>query len=280
MGAAEILLIGCRCVVFAAALMLFGAALFRWRLMPDTPPLHGHTGMIAALIAAIALTLPARIAQMTDGWGSVADPGMIGLVLIGTGAGHGWTVQAVAVIVLAIAARRDARMVVTLAAGVILAAQALSGHAAATPGWIGVLRQANDVLHMLAAGAWLGALPLVLRLLPRIGQDNTHHLLIRYSRQGHVWVALVLVTGMIATLTTVEGIPVDWSKRYQVLLCLKIAVTAAMVGLAIRNRYILVPRFSADIRARRALTRATRGEIVLGFVAVALVAWFGMLDPA
>lgn len=101
----------------------------------------------------------------------------------------------------------------------------------------------------------------------------------RYSGEGHVWVAAVLVTGLTATLWIFDGIPLDWSVRYQSLWALKVFVTLLMVGLAIRNRYFLVPRLGAGPETLRAIAKATKAEVGLGLVAVTLVAWFGTLEP-
>lgn len=155
----------------------------------------------------------------------------------------------------------------------------MTGHAAASDGVAGLLCQANDGLHLIVAGAWLGALPYVLTLLPRLGEPETKAILIRYSGEGHLWVSIVLVTGLIATLWIFGGLPLDWSVRYQLLWTLKVAITIAMIGLAIRNRCYLVPRLGEGPEALTAIARATRAEIALGLAAVALVAWFGTLEP-
>ncbi|MFC3643592.1 CopD family protein [Aquibium oceanicum] len=132
---------------------------------------------------------------------------------------------------------------------------------------------------MMAAGAWLGALPFVIGLLSRLERLETRAVLMRYSGEGHVWVAAVLVTGLTATLWIFDGIPLDWSVRYQSLWALKVFVTLLMVGLAIRNRYFLVPRLGAGPETLRAIAKATKAEVGLGLVAVTLVAWFGTLEP-
>ena len=49
-----------------------------------------------------------------------------------------------------------------------------------------------------------------------------------------------------------------------------------MAGLAVLNRYVLVPRLPSTLPV---LCRATLAEVPLGFLAVALVAVFGLLDP-
>ena len=55
---------------------------------------------------------------------------------------------------------------ITIAAA-FLALPALVGHAGATPGLAGDLHLVSDMLHLLAAGAWLGGLPAFVFLLLR-----------------------------------------------------------------------------------------------------------------
>ncbi len=49
---------------------------------------------------------------------------------------------------------------------------ALVGHAGATPGTAGDIHLASDIVHLLAAGAWLGGLPALAMLLAAARQAN------------------------------------------------------------------------------------------------------------
>ena len=103
----------------------------------------------------------------------------------------------------------------------------------------------------------------------------------RFSIAGHGAVALVLATG-IANALLVAGSPADWliPSPYHILLPIKMTLVATMVGLAITNRYVWVPRLkSRGGAAVRAITRRTIVELVLGAAVLALVALFGLLDP-
>jgi putative copper resistance protein D len=73
-------------------------------------------------------------------------------------------------------------------------------------------------------------------------------------------------------------LPSDWSFSYQRLLSAKIAVVAAMVLIAVINRYVFVPKFARD-HSLLQLKICVITEVVLGLVVVALVAWFGTLQP-
>src|SRR5882672_4676687 len=55
-------------------------------------------------------------------------------------------------------------------AAVFIVLIALIGHAGATPGPAGEIHLASDMVHLLAAGAWLGGLPALAMLLARARQ--------------------------------------------------------------------------------------------------------------
>ena len=93
-------------------------------------------------------------------------------------------------------------------------------------------------------------------------------------------VALVVVSGIFNTALTLGRPPTDWSSPYQALLGVKIIFVAAMIALAIANRYGFVPNLTGDgAGALAAIRRGAIAEIALGAIVVSLVAVFGMLDP-
>jgi len=53
-----------------------------------------------------------------------------------------------------------------------------------------------------------------------------------------------------------------------------------MIGLAVVNRYILVPRLKARPDALGALRAISLANVGLGMIVVALVSVFALLDPA
>jgi copper resistance protein D len=275
----NLLLVACRSVIFGAALLLWGASAYRWRLQPAARAMGFEGLAVLALVAAIVVLLPVQVARIAGGWDDFGDFELVRDVLLYTTPGKAWLFQAAAIAATAVAVATGATRIAVAGTTLIFIAQTLTGHAAASDGLEGLLRQGTHVLHMIAAGAWLGALPYVLRLLPRLHEPDSKAILIRYSGEGHFWVSLVLATGLVATLWIFGTIPTELDIRYQLLWWLKVAVTLVMVGLAIWNRYFLVPLLANEPTALKMLARATRAEIALGLAAVALVAWFGTLEP-
>ena len=284
----------CRLGQDAAALMLWGASAYLWLLVPR----RLATGVAARLrpwrtaavaVAAVATIarLPAEAAAIGSGWRDAADPAMLRQVMVATSAGLSWQVQALAAPLLVAAAilpPRGRLVLSAMASGLMLAALSLTGHAVMQDGALGVLHRANDVLHVLAAGAWLGALAPVLVILRVLGSPETRHdatlALRRFSRAGHGAVAVVLLSGVANAALTLGRWPVDLASPYVLLLDVKIACVAGMTVLALLNRYIVVPRIARDASALRALRYGTLAELPLGVAAIALVSVFGLLDPA
>ncbi|MET1028898.1 MAG: CopD family protein [Dongiaceae bacterium] len=135
-----------------------------------------------------------------------------------------------------------------------------------------VFRAASNVVAVATTAA---ALPL------ETGVVGTGVALRRFSTAGHIAVMLVIASGVINTILILGRWPIDWSSPYQALIACKIAVVVVMVGLAIVNRYGLVPGLSRQRPdALRAIQLGTIAEITLGLCAVGLVSVFGMLEPS
>ena len=285
----------CRVVHDAATMALWGAFAFLWGLVPaalaETLGRRLATFRTVAVIAAVATTaaaLPLDAAAIGTGWGDAVDPLAIRAVLFETSVGAAWMAQASAALLLAATAALPVRMkagATALASGLLLGTLALTGHAAMHEGGLGAAHRLADAVHVLAGGAWLGALVPLLPLL-RALDDGSHrdaagHALRRFSLAGHVAVAVVVATGAVNTMLVLGRWPTDWTSPYQAMLAAKIALVLLMTLLALANRYLLVPRIArSPAGALRALRQATVAELVLGAAVVGLVGAFGLLEPS
>lgn len=283
-------LAGCRFVGDAAALSLWGASAYLLWLVPEDlarvlrARLRAGAGAAVALAAAAtAAALPVEAASVGDGWRDALDPSVVWAVLTGTSGGRAWTVEAVAaglLVLFRLAPPRPRLAGTAGAAALMLAGLGLTGHAVMQEGWLGALHRFDDALHVLSAGAWLGALVPVLLILPRLARPEERAdaatALRRFSRAGHVAVALALLTGAGDAALVLGRWPTNLRSPYEALLDAKVAAVAAMAALAVVNRYVFMPRLPAALPALR---RATLAEVPLGLLAVALVAVFGLLDP-
>ena len=283
----------CRFGQDAAASLLWGASAFLWLCVPPglsaAVALRLRVWALAAAGVALVATLaklPAEVASVGEGWGDALDPAAVGAVLGDTGAGRAWAVQAGAALLLAAAFGLPvrARLAATaIASGLMIAALCLTGHAAAPEGWRGALSRANDVVHVLSGGVWFGALAPVLVILGHEGggaRRGEGALALRgFSRVGHAAVALVLLSGAASSALVLGRWPLDLRRPYEALLDAKIAAVLAMTGLALLNRYVLVPHLARQPGAGEGLRLGTLAEVPLGLAAIALVAVFGLLDP-
>jgi putative copper resistance protein D len=284
----------CRFFHDASLMLLWGASAFLCLLVPKALAdkvwrMFGTAPFLTALIAGLttAVSLPLETATIGNGWSDAVNAGTIHDVLFETTVGQAWQAQAAAALILVLAFLPSGywrRPGVALGSGLGLAALMLTGHASMYEGWLKLAHRANDILHVLAGGGWLGALvPLIpiLRLL-NAPEYRAEALLAlrRFSTVGHGAVALVIASGIVNTMLVLQRLPTDWSSSYEALLAVKIALVAGMSLLAIVNRYVLVPRIGRDrARALNAIRLGSIAEIVLGIVVIALVAVFGVLEP-
>jgi putative copper resistance protein D len=287
-------LVICRLAHFVATMLLFGAAAFVWALAPRELARELNRParrMAAAAIIVAAVTALAWLAleagQMGDGWGDTVNLDTLRAVAFETAFGEVWLWRIGLALVLVGAlcvGRHDRWAFVVPVSAMLLASLGLVGHAAMQNAAPGALHRLNHAIHLLCAGAWLGALPPLVLCLKRCGDPHLRSAvgiaLRRFSGLGHVIVALVVLTGIVNTMLTLGRWPADFASLYQMLLAAKILLVAAMIGLALVNRYVLTPRVKRQNRgALRALAVTSIVEIGLGAAVLALVSVFGTLAP-
>ncbi|MGH6781691.1 MAG: copper homeostasis membrane protein CopD, partial [Sphingomonadaceae bacterium] len=180
------------------------------------------------------------------------------------------------------------------AAGTALATLAWNGHAAASEGVAAPLHLASDIVHLLAAGAWIGALASLVILLFPIGSamsatrlDVARRALSDFSTTGSIIVGLIVITGVanIGFILGRDTLAVLFTNLYGQLLIAKIALFFAMLGLAAANRFRLTPRLASAMalndsaRAVYMLRFSLITEALAAMLILALVAWLGTLAP-
>jgi putative copper resistance protein D len=181
--------------------------------------------------------------------------------------------------------RRSSTRALSLAAAAVLVGLiAWTGHAGATPGAAGLLPLSADILHLVAAAAWLGGLPALASLLAFASHNaQVARLAIatirRFSILGLISVAVLIVTGVLNCWQLLGGLRDLWTSEYGRLLALKVALFAAMLMLAAINRQRLTPRLP-ESGAVSALYRNSLIEFALGLGVLLLVAALGTMNPS
>ena len=241
---------------------------------------------VAVVAAAALAALPLQTAMIGDGWSDAIDGGTLRDVLVATDLGEAWLLQVGASVLLVLAqlAPQGRRPPATaLAAGLVLVSLAASGHAVMQQGWLGFAHQLTDVVHVLAAGAWFGALWPLTIVLAEAGKAPMRleaiTALRRFSQAGYIAVALALLSGIV-NAALIMGWPAVWLTPYRALLAAKITAVLGMIAIAAVNRYRFVPRIgTTGPAALGAIRRGTAAEVALGLAAILLVSVFGLLDP-
>ena len=248
------------------------------------------------LLSMLALALLAAAMAGSSVW--PVDHTAIGALLSGSAIGPAWMVRVAALVLAGLAALLATRdrwlLVVALASGVALATLAWTGHGAAgegLPGWVHLIA---DILHLVAAGAWVGALLglvlLVSRPAARVDAKHLslmHRALHGFGAVGTLVVATIVVTGLVNSwmLVGVNNVGALGTTLYGRLLLGKLALFAAMLGLAALNRFRLTPAFERSIAADDhrsalgALRRSLGIETACVIAILALVGWLGTLEP-
>lgn len=172
------------------------------------------------------------------------------------------------------------------AAAGLIALVALIGHAGATPSLAGRINLASDIVHLLAAGAWLGGLPALAMLLARTrrADDPAWDSLAvaatrRFSQLGMISVATLLASGIVNSWNLLAGPRDLLTTDYGLLVLLKIGLFVAMVGIAAASRFHFTPRLPAA-GALRALERNSHAETALGLCVLLVVGVLGTLSPS
>jgi len=174
-----------------------------------------------------------------------------------------------------------------------IAAMAWTGHAGSTLGEMGNLHLTADVLHLIAAAAWIGGLMPLALLLAAARRNQAfawaslaRDVAQRFSTLGIVSVATLLLTGIVSAWILVGSFQALLVTEYGLLLMLKVVVFAIMLMLAAVNRSWLTPQLAftseneVQVKALRRLTRNSVIEIALGFTIFAIVGALGTLHPA
>lgn len=286
--------------VLARFVQYLGAAVvFGWpvvgRLVGASQPTVNATwiGAVALASGALASLFGQTAVMMGDG-SAALDPGVLWQVLSGTAFGLGLAVRLVLTTALLIAIGLKARPSLQLALGAAAtASMALTGHAAGGEGAAGLVHQAADALHMLAAAVWVGALIAFSRAAFGLAATRrtmeTQAALARFAGVGSAVVAVLVLTGLInvAILVTPTGAFHLTKSDYGWWLLIKLALFVLMLCLAAANRFVLTPRLAMALSNGPASEAALKGlraslaiETLLGVAVLGAVAVLGRLPPA
>lgn len=293
---------------FMALLGMIGAAAFRLlvlrRVVPRAPEMASvatravdwvwHVALAAAALS--ALTLLARLwlqSAALYGPESAFAGTSLDAIVTETVWGLGWGLQVLAtvafVVGLMVARAKHGHgigwMGAGLAAILLSAVPALSGHAAAVEGWTAAAIL-SDWMHVLGAGVWLGTLgALLLAGLPAAAsapegeRGATFGALVgAFSPVALAGAGLAGATGVISSLFHFSAIPQLWETGYGRTLLLKLALLAVVAALGFWNWRYITPALRSDTGPAR-LRRNVVLELVTGAAVILVTAILVALPP-
>lgn len=291
--------------LYVSMAALFGIALFglyALRLTVKFAYFDRQYVIFAATAAVFSLILSAAsmlvMAKAMSGAESYSELTMhlLGMVITDTGMGLAWALRMVALLAcVVVVARSGTRFhygLLMVFSALALATLAWSGHAAMNDGITGISHLVSDVVHLFAAGAWVGALfsfVLLAVMNPRFYPDAAEVLSKTangFARFGTVIVATLMTTGILNYLLIIgPSIKGLFTTQYGMLLSIKLALFTGMLALAAANRFFLGPRVETALQAGNQLEavsllrRSMLTETALVVLVIACVAWLGVLAP-
>ena len=281
----------------AALFSVFGALLFRTVLVPPvlTRMSAGETAAfmrgwrllirisLAAALLATAGWLVLEAGYIADARGLFSTLRKTPTVLMDTDFGHILGLRLVALVLTALAMNRGrggARIATGLAA-VATMLQAGHSHAASMSDGPS-LPLLSDIVHLLAAGAWLGGLLPLLLLIAAASPEAGALASRRFSPLGMTCVLLLAITAAFQFWVLIGGLPGLIGTGYGLVALLKMALFAVLIGLAASNRFRLTPALAtgSGVVAKRALCRSIAIETGIGLLVVLAAGFLTNLPPA
>jgi putative copper export protein len=159
---------------------------------------------------------------------------------------------------------------------------AWSTHAAAATGMDRLVLLTTESLHLAAAGAWLGSLAPLLIVIGKLPADQGAIAARRFSPLGMLCAAALAATALIQGEFLIGGLARLVGSDYGLVALVKLAMLAALLGLAATNRFRYLPALtgSTGADARRRLRRNIGLETTVGLAAVLAAAFLSSLPPA
>jgi putative copper resistance protein D len=298
-----------RLAQFTCALVLLGAPSFFVYGLPAQGlaaarnlrwPRPLLVGAAIGLALAAIVALCSQTAVMSDTATDAFKPSVVASVITDTQFGRVTALRFGLAIIAALGliVTKPSRGLWLFAAAVgalVVASFAWSGHGSADDGTAGWVHLMSDVLHLLAAAVWIGALVAFWGLLVRskdpVAPEQLHVLhasLKGFSGIGSALVAVLLATGLINSWFLVGPAHLAGliNTPYGLMLSAKVALFVLMLGLAAANRFRLTPALAAALTGERstadavaALRRSVMLETAIGVLVLLIVSLLGTIAP-
>ena len=291
----------------AALIAIWGAVAGRWLIAPHTREATGEALVATArrlgigagvlLVVAMGLGYWRQLAEFRDPFVPWQEDAVL---LLATDWGRAWvlgTVGAALIPLLLPAAGTSARgrsergrsaawIAATVVALGVCAVPAFTGHAAGTGGlrWLSI---PVDILHVLAAGSWVGGLLLVLAadwVERRQGDDSRRaggllaEIVPLFSPVALASAGILISTGAVSSFLHLESVGALFGSTYGRLLLGKVALVLLVMILGAVNWRRLTPRLQSGEGAE-ALQRNAVRELVVAQIVILVTALLVRTSP-
>ncbi|CCQ42360.1 copper homeostasis membrane protein CopD [Yersinia enterocolitica] len=265
--------------------------------------IHFRSFIFFAIISGIVLTF-FNMLLVSNAMSGVTDfrelsIHIIEMVIEETEVGVSWVIRLIALfialsgILLYERNQQVSRWITTLAGTVALATLAWGGHAVMHDGIHYYLHLFSDLVHLVAAGTWVGALAAFAILLLRKGNHNklfvevVSESLAGFATAGTIIVVALSLSAAVNYVYITEGVlSVLVNSSWGLLLLAKTGLFGLMLLLAAANRFHLGPRLERTVsmgeysKSISLMRRSILTEFFIAIIILAAVAWLGMLSPS
>ncbi len=276
--AGDVVLPAAHAAFVACALLLGGTAFFGAYVLQRADAAPDERRRIRCLaawsVAGAAASLVAWTLAETETL--AGDLGGLAIVLRQTLFGHLVLLQA-AFLLLAAAGLRAGFAPATWAAALVLVAEAAHGHgwAMGRAGWPLV---AAGVVHLFAAAVWVGGLPPLLLTVHAAPVAFARRVTRWFTPPGRLAVAALAASALVQAAILVGSPAALTGTRYGVLVLVKAALFALLLGGACLNRYRFAPALPAS-HARRHLLATILFQTGCGSAAIVAAILLGASTP-
>ncbi len=133
-------------------------------------------------------------------------------------------------------------------------------------------------LHGVGAAFWVGALAPLTAMTWRPAQPLLP-VLNRFSRAAIFVVAMLVLTGLALAIVQLGSLGALVDSQYGIILSIKLALVAALLGLAAQNRFRLTSALAVNPHNTRPLRRSILAEGIIAMAILAVVAGWRFTPP-
>ena len=291
-----------RALSFVGLLALIGAAAFRTLVLPRARGINADIrariesraavlGLAASMVVIIGAF--ARLFLESEMMSAMPDMQTMSMTDMAMHTRWGFALRlelgaaVVALVSFGLAARRLRRawLVASISAVVLAITPALTGHAAASPKFTSLMI-VTDFLHVLGGASWLGSLlavmvvgvPLSLMLDGVERWSSVASLVNSFSPVALVSVAVVVVSGLIASWVHLEHLSALWQTTYGQVLLLKLFLVAIALTIGAYNFRRVQPQLAAEAGVVR-LRRSAAIELSVGSLIIVVTGFLTGISP-